>query len=151
MFSARPAISKRTKLASRCAPSAESFCRSCAWARTKREGRLTRETPQAITLDAAYATCRAIAKREAKNFYYAFVALPEPRRNAICAIYAFMRKADDLSDDESIPREQRLRNLEQWQAAWHELRKAQRPVTLSSLPSATPRSASTSLSAFSTN
>ena len=73
---------------------------------------------QAITLDSAYATCRAIAKREAKNFYYAFVALPEPRRNAICAIYAFMRKADDLSDDESISREQRLLNLEQWQAAW---------------------------------
>jgi phytoene synthase len=73
---------------------------------------------QAITLDRAYATCRAIAKREAKNFYYAFVALPEPRRNAICAIYAFMRKADDLSDDESTSREQRLQNLEQWQAAW---------------------------------
>jgi 15-cis-phytoene synthase len=74
--------------------------------------------PQAITLDSAYATCRAIAKREAKNFYYAFVALPEPRRNAICAIYAFMRKADDLADDESIPREQRRLHLEQWQAAW---------------------------------
>jgi phytoene synthase len=73
---------------------------------------------QAITLDSAYATCRAIAKREAKNFYYAFVALPEPRRNAICAVYAFMRKADDLSDDESISREQRLLNLDQWQAAW---------------------------------
>jgi phytoene synthase len=74
--------------------------------------------PQAITLDNAYAICRAIAKREAKNFYYAFVALPEPRRNAICAIYAFMRKADDLADDESIPRDQRRRNLEQWQAGW---------------------------------
>jgi 15-cis-phytoene synthase len=74
--------------------------------------------PEAITLDAAYATCRAIARREAKNFYYAFVALPEPRRNAICAIYAFMRKADDLSDDETIPREQRLHNLEHWQSAW---------------------------------
>jgi phytoene synthase len=73
---------------------------------------------QAMTLDQAYATCRAIAKREAKNFYYAFVALPEPRRNAICAIYAFMRKADDLSDDETISREQRRLNLEQWQAAW---------------------------------
>jgi 15-cis-phytoene synthase len=79
---------------------------------------LKQEMPQAITLDAAYATCRAIAKREAKNFYYAFVALPAPRRNAICAIYAFMRKADDLSDDESISREQRLLNLDQWQASW---------------------------------
>jgi 15-cis-phytoene synthase len=73
----------------------------------------------AIALDEAYAICRAIAKREAKNFYYAFVALPEPRRNAICAIYAFMRKADDLSDDESISREDRRSNLQQWQSAWH--------------------------------
>jgi 15-cis-phytoene synthase len=67
---------------------------------------------------AAYSACRAIAQREAKNFYYAFVALPEPRRNAICAIYAFMRKADDLSDDESLPREDRRRNLEEWHTAW---------------------------------
>jgi 15-cis-phytoene synthase len=80
---------------------------------------LTQEMPQAITLEKAYATCRAIAKREAKNFYYAFVALPQARRNAICAIYAFMRKADDLSDDESIPRDKRRLDLEQWQQAWH--------------------------------
>lgn len=77
------------------------------------------KTTGSIALEEAYATCRAIAKREAKNFYYAFVALPEPRRNAICAIYAFMRKADDLSDDESIAREERRRHLEQWQSAWH--------------------------------
>jgi phytoene synthase len=68
----------------------------------------------------AYAACRAIAKREAKNFYYAFVALPAARRNAICAIYAFMRQADDLADDESMPREERRRKLDAWLAAWHE-------------------------------
>jgi len=73
---------------------------------------------QEPTLDEAYAASRAIAKREAKNFYYAFVALPAPRRNAICAIYAFMRKADDLADDETLPREQRRRNIQEWQAAW---------------------------------
>ena len=73
---------------------------------------------QQPTLDEAYAASRAIAKREAKNFYYAFVALPAPRRNAICAIYAFMRKADDLADDETLPREQRRRNIQEWQAAW---------------------------------
>jgi 15-cis-phytoene synthase len=67
----------------------------------------------------AYAECRAIAKHEAKNFYYAFVALPLPRRNAICAIYAFMRQADDLSDDESLPREERRWRLEAWLADWH--------------------------------
>jgi len=73
-------------------------------------------------LDESYAICRAIAKREAKNFYYSFVALPPPRRNAICAIYAFMRKADDLSDDESIPRDERRRQLDEWLASWHQAR-----------------------------
>ena len=59
-------------------------------------------TADALRLEAAYAECRAIARREAKNFYYAFVALPKPKRNAICAIYAFMRQADDLADDENV-------------------------------------------------
>ena len=68
----------------------------------------------------AYAACRAIAKREAKNFYYAFVALPIERRNAICAIYAFMRQADDLADDESLWREERRLRLNAWLAAWRE-------------------------------
>jgi phytoene synthase len=71
-----------------------------------------------LKLDAAYALCRAIAKREAKNFYYAFLALPEPRRSAICAIYAFMRRADDLADDESLSREERRRRLDAWLADW---------------------------------
>jgi phytoene synthase len=75
-------------------------------------------TTQALTLESAYSICCAIAKREAKNFYYSFVALPAPRRNAICAIYAFMRKADDLSDDESLPHDERRRNLDIWLAGW---------------------------------
>jgi phytoene synthase len=71
------------------------------------------------SLESAYAECRAIARREAKNFYYSFVALPGPRRNAICAIYAFMRKADDLSDDESVSREERRRWIDAWLKEWH--------------------------------
>jgi phytoene synthase len=71
-----------------------------------------------LKLESAYAACRAIAKDRAKNFYYAFVALPVPRRNAICAIYAFMRQADDFADDESIPRGERRRRLDEWLAAW---------------------------------
>ena len=76
----------------------------------------------ALTLDRAYEICRGIAKREAKNFYYAFVALPPARRNAICAIYAFMRKADDLSDDETQSRQQRRLQLDAWLGAWHTAR-----------------------------
>ena len=85
---------------------------------------MTPKTPsQDLALARAYAACRKIAKREAKNFYYAFVALPIERRNAICAIYAFMRKADDLADDESIPRDERRRRLNAWLAAWHKAAK----------------------------
>lgn len=67
----------------------------------------------------AYAACETIARREAKNFYYAFLALPKPKRAAVCAVYAFMRHADDLADDERIPREDRLLQSQQWVNEWH--------------------------------
>lgn len=72
-----------------------------------------------VSVDQAYAICRKIARHEAKNFYYAFVALPKEKRNAICAVYAFMRHADDLSDDETRSREERRNNLDAWLEAWH--------------------------------
>ena len=56
-----------------------------------------------LEVNEAYRVCRDIARREAKNFYYAFLALPTEKRNAICAVYAFMRRADDLSDDIDLP------------------------------------------------
>lgn len=68
----------------------------------------------------AYRVCREIARKQAKNFYYSFVALPEAKRNAICAVYAFMRHSDDLSDDESLSVNERQANLSQWLAAWHD-------------------------------
>ena len=67
----------------------------------------------------SYRVCREIARKEAKNFYYAFIALPSHKRDAICAVYAFMRHADDLSDDESLSVEQRRTNLNAWLEAWH--------------------------------
>jgi phytoene synthase len=69
----------------------------------------------------AYRICREIARKEAKNFYYAFVALPEAKRDAICAVYAFMRHADDLSDDESVSIAERQARLDRWLAAWHDV------------------------------
>ena len=65
-------------------------------------------------LNAAYATCRAIARSAAKNFYYSFLALPKHKRNALCAVYAFMRHADDISDDESLHPEERYHKLDEW-------------------------------------
>lgn len=48
---------------------------------------------------ASYAWCENVARTQAKNFYYSFLLLDRPRREAMCAVYAFNRLADDLSDD----------------------------------------------------
>jgi 15-cis-phytoene synthase len=53
----------------------------------------------AAAVEQSYSYCRKIAKERAKNFYYSFLLLEKPRRRAMCAVYAFMRHCDDLSDD----------------------------------------------------
>ena len=51
------------------------------------------------SVERSYRYCRAIAKSRAKNFYYSFLLLEKSQRDAMCAVYAFMRQCDDLSDD----------------------------------------------------
>ena len=70
------------------------------------------------TVESAYAFCRAIAKREAKNFYYAFRVLPKAKSDAMCAVYAFMRRADDIADEESKPISERRAEMAAWLADW---------------------------------
>lgn len=65
-------------------------------------------------LNHAYAVCRGIARRSAKNFYYGFLALPSEKRNALSAVYAFMRHADDISDDPQLVPEQKRQKLSDW-------------------------------------
>ncbi|HEV2422808.1 MAG TPA: phytoene/squalene synthase family protein [Candidatus Acidoferrales bacterium] len=62
---------------------------------------------------AAYLHCRKIARSAARNFYYGFVLLPEAKRDALCALYAFMRGVDDISDEPGALEEKRtgLRRL----------------------------------------
>ncbi len=54
-------------------------------------------------LDRAYAHCERIARAYARNFYLGFRLLPRAKRRAICAVYAFMRQADDLADEQGSP------------------------------------------------
>ena len=62
----------------------------------------------------SYRWCEDVARSQAKNFYYSFVLLPSVKRKAMCAIYAFMRYCDDLSDDEGIA--DRAASIGQWRA-----------------------------------
>jgi len=62
----------------------------------------------------AYAVCRGIARRAARNFYYGFRVLPSHKRNALCAVYAFMRHADDISDEPGAEIDVKRRKLAEW-------------------------------------
>jgi len=62
----------------------------------------------------AYAVCKGVARREAKNFYYGFLVLPADKRNAFCAVYAFMRHADDIADDPALDHAQKAERLTAW-------------------------------------
>jgi 15-cis-phytoene synthase len=77
-----------------------------------------------VTIAEAYAVCAGIAQREAKNFYYSFRVLPEHKRNAMCAVYAFMRRADDISDDETLPVAERRVVMGDWLEAWRAARRS---------------------------
>ncbi len=73
---------------------------------------------------AAYLFCRDVARREAQNFYWAFRVLPRHKSDAMCAVYAFMRRADDISDDESKTIEARRIEMKTWLEAWRASRAA---------------------------
>ena len=58
-----------------------------------------------VNLEASYAFCRRIARTRARNFYYSFLLLSREQRDAMCAIYAFMRYCDDISEGAGASRE----------------------------------------------
>ena len=71
-----------------------------------------------MTTAEAFEHCRRIARREAKNFFWSFRVLPRPKRDAMCAVYAFMRKADDLADDERLSITERREVMAEWTERW---------------------------------
>jgi phytoene synthase len=73
----------------------------------------------------AYSVCRGITRANAKNFYYAFLVLPKPKRQALCAVYAFMRRCDDIADDPTLSLEERRFKLSTWLAALHRVQQGE--------------------------
>lgn len=59
----------------------------------------------------AYATCEAITRAEARNFYYGIRLLPAPKRRALCAVYALARRIDDIGDGD-LPSPMKLSALD---------------------------------------
>ncbi len=54
--------------------------------------------PPVELLRLAYSYCEELTMREAGNFYHSFKYLPDEQRQAMCAVYAFCRRADDIAD-----------------------------------------------------
>ena len=70
----------------------------------------------AIDVEIGYQESRDITRREAKNFYYAFLTLPQERRRAIYVAYAFCRYFDYAVDTaESV--DQKMATLESLHAS----------------------------------
>jgi len=58
-----------------------------------------------------------LTRKSRSNFYYAFLALSKPRRDALYAVYAFCRTVDDvadLGDERGTDRAAQRRALDRW-------------------------------------
>ncbi len=74
------------------------------------------EPQSGISVSRSYDECHRIARAAHSNFYYAFFLLPKPRRDALAALYAFMRLVDDVADEgDDLAAKQR--GLADWRAA----------------------------------
>jgi 15-cis-phytoene synthase len=83
------------------------------------EGRMSAPVATA----AAYRQCESITRAQAANFYYGIRLLRRDRRRAMCAVYAFARRVDDIGDG-ALEREEKLRRLD---AQAHALSELARP------------------------
>ena len=69
-----------------------------------------------VTLENSFGYCRRVTRQRARNFYYSFVLLRRAEHDAMCAIYAFMRYCDDLSDEPGTGPGQAKASIDRWRA-----------------------------------
>jgi 15-cis-phytoene synthase len=74
------------------------------------------------------AFCEQLTRRAARNFYYGLKLLPEPKRSAMFALYAYMRLVDDIADgDDGQSLQERAIELEHWRQETHAVLAGQLP------------------------
>ena len=64
----------------------------------------------------AYSFCESVTRARAANFYYGIRLLDGEKRRAMCAVYAFARRVDDIGDGD-LGRDEKTRLLEETQSA----------------------------------
>jgi squalene synthase HpnC/squalene synthase HpnD len=73
-----------------------------------------------VTVSESYSECNRVARAAQSSFYLAFFGLPRPKRNALCALYAFNRLVDNVSDEPGDI-ESKRRGLARWRALLDEM------------------------------
>src|SRR5260221_10511588 len=82
--------------------------------------------PLALARSRSY--CEQLTRRAARNFYYGLKLLPEPKRSAMFALYAYMRLVDDIADgDDERSHAQRVDELEMGRQQTHAVLEGQLP------------------------
>src|SRR5438067_7038511 len=62
--------------------------------------RVQRRAGGRVSLQESRHYCARLTRQAARNFYYGLRLLPEPKRSAMFALYAYMRLVDDIADQE---------------------------------------------------
>ena len=89
-------------------------------------GRMESEQNTALVRSRAY--CEQITRAQARNFYYGLKLLPEPKRSAMFALYAYMRLVDDIADEaDGRTPSRRIEDLEAWRIQTHAVLQGQTP------------------------
>jgi 15-cis-phytoene synthase len=136
----RPVLTKRARLGLLGRAFASRFVASSAVGRcpeakkddnilVKSEAASPRSSP---SLERSYAECNRIARAAHSSFYLAFYGLRKDKRNALCALYAFMRLVDNVADEPGNL-ESKRRGLARWRAMVDEA-DAQNPQSHAVLP-----------------
>ncbi len=111
VWARRPVVSKRDKLSLLAGRLGRRLGAAVDRDRSRdREGAVLSPLPHGRGSDAlarSYVYCEGLARREAGNFYHAFRLLPADQRRAMCALYSFLRVADDLADGPGTAEEKR--------------------------------------------
>ncbi|MAM35644.1 MAG: hypothetical protein CL988_00570 [Euryarchaeota archaeon] len=75
---------------------------------TKMPSRFVLDTDEGIgnadRVQSAYLECENIARAASSSFFRSFRHLPEPKRKAVNALYAFCRRVDDIADGDWLPK-----------------------------------------------
>jgi phytoene synthase len=89
-------------------------------------------------VEKSYAHCESLTRMTAANFYYGIRLLAHEKRSAMCAVYAFARRIDDIGDGRIEP-EEKLQLLDAATLALKDLSSSNADLVIAALADAQMR------------